>query len=679
VNERLGQMAEQTQRARARVSVAAAYPEVVARQADDLDEQGQSLVQASFELEQRLHQTQAGYERGMRGVPALEPLEDGEAPDGALQLAPETGYEEREEVDVAAPEWLTGIKPESAEAREEARLAEDERREQEVNQIEAWAGGRFEDLSAAAKAGIALRLVGRNYAKAIGNISWPGWAGLAKMLLDPRASLAGVVGGLSMMLSGAANLLSAEQWAKDPLGNLLKSSADIMTGLTVVLGSITLLAAGIAAIMGAIIILSFGLASPIAGPILAFATQVVAIVGGWTIAVGKIALLLQALVLIKNLIEAATASTAEELQKESDQIRSDIGNAGQVVMQIVGAKGAQVGARGLTQRIARFERRAARIGRAGAVRLEARAVARAVRAKARAVATLPGRAVSGARRLAGLPGQAVRWLRERLTGRSRRRAAAVEDAVAGRPGAAPVRDSDIDTIAHTGAKRGPELTPAELDAELKLVEGTRPRKIVNGPYVEEVELPTGTRWRKRADGTWCRFSSPPDMCALSRAKTRLPDNLKAASGDRRILDLTGKWKETKFLSQQKGVVYILRDKATGEIMKVGKTEPGGKLLRRFEKYDVAGRKLKRDLEVEAFTVPKTAGRSVETFEKELRSTLEAQGHKLPWDNTQQRLSKPGLPRPGPGVPTSAIPSRLRKEGWQWVKEKFVKGKLPAGK
>jgi hypothetical protein len=76
-------------------------------------------------------------------------------------------------------------------------------------------------------------------------------------------------------------------------------------------------------------------------------------VGGWTIAVGKNVLVLQALVFIKNLIDAATATTAEELQSESEQMATDVSSAGNVLLHMGMAQMAQVGARPTATQIAR--------------------------------------------------------------------------------------------------------------------------------------------------------------------------------------------------------------------------------------------------------------------------------------------------------------------------------------
>jgi hypothetical protein len=144
----------------------------------------------------------------------------------------------------------------------------------------------------------------------------------------------GIVSGLSMTLSGVGNLLSAEQWKKDPLGNLLKSAADIATGITIVLGAITGLALAIIVILIAASILTLGALGPLAAAVIPFCSTVVSVVGGWTITAASIALELQALVFIKNLMDAATASSAKDLQNQSDQMTEDAKNAGNMAMQI---------------------------------------------------------------------------------------------------------------------------------------------------------------------------------------------------------------------------------------------------------------------------------------------------------------------------------------------------------
>jgi hypothetical protein len=329
-----------------------------------------------------------------------------EEPAPELETEPEP-TEGRQQVDAMAslPGWLTGVEPQSAAQRGEAEDQANQTRREELNRINELAGGRMvSELSAGERLGIAGRLVLGRYASSVKGIKWPGWGGLAKMLLDPRTMLTGAVGGLQMILSGGANLFSAAQWQRDPLGNLLKSGADIATGLAIILASITALAALVAAIMGALIIITFGAASPIAVPVISVCTTIITTVGGWTIAVGKVALVLQALSLIKNLIDAATAQTAEELQREAGEIQSDINGGAQAVMSIAGAKGSMAGIRNVRNRVAGVIRGARR---AGGARALARATAGAAMRRGRSASGAVGRVAQRGARAVGRGAVAV--------------------------------------------------------------------------------------------------------------------------------------------------------------------------------------------------------------------------------------------------------------------------------
>ena len=46
----------------------------------------------------------------------------------------------------------------------------------------------------------------------------------------------------------------------------------------------------------------------------------------------------------------------------------------------------------------------------------------------------------------------------------------------------------------------------QIDTELAAVQRTEPKKLPNGEYVEEVQLPNGHTWRRTSKGDWCRFS-----------------------------------------------------------------------------------------------------------------------------------------------------------------------------
>ncbi|HEY8735631.1 MAG TPA: hypothetical protein VIO62_01160 [Candidatus Dormibacteraeota bacterium] len=334
------ELAGQNAAARGQLANLAAGPDQVVGGARHLDEQGQALIQSSAQLEADLHRARQSFVAGLQAVPPRQAAAP--AVGAAVQRS---GYEGRTNLNLGGtvteelPDWLTGATEPSQQARQQIQQQEAQRHQAELAEINQRAGGNFQSLDAADKAGIALRLTGRHLLGSVGATSFPNFVGgIARAFVDPRLSLMGVIAGLSMTLSGIANLLSADQWEKDPLGNLLKSSADIATGVTIVLGSIAGLAVAIIVVLTALTILSFGALGPIAAMVIPFCATVAATVGPWAITAAEIALVLQGLVLIKNLIDAATAQTAEDLETKSDQMTEDATAAGQMAMQIGMAK-----------------------------------------------------------------------------------------------------------------------------------------------------------------------------------------------------------------------------------------------------------------------------------------------------------------------------------------------------
>jgi len=170
---------------------------------------------------------------------------------------------------------------------------------------------------------------------------------LARALVDPRVSLMGVVSGLSMALSGLANLGNVEEWKRAPLGNLLKSAADMATGITIILASIIGLAIAVLALAWAAAILTFGLLGGLAAVVTPFCTAVIATLTPWTLFAAKWALALNAISFIKNLIDAAVATSARDLQNQSDQMTEDAKHAGAMAATIAVIKVAQAGGRRL--------------------------------------------------------------------------------------------------------------------------------------------------------------------------------------------------------------------------------------------------------------------------------------------------------------------------------------------
>jgi hypothetical protein len=64
---------------------------------------------------------------------------------------------------------------------------------------------------------------------------------------------------------------------------------------------------------------------------------------------------------------------------------------------------------------------------------------------------------------------------------------------------------------------GNSLTPAEFAAEQQVVAKSEPQPSTVDGYLDEVDLGNGHAWRRKADGSWCRFSTP------SRCGTEIPN------------------------------------------------------------------------------------------------------------------------------------------------------------
>jgi hypothetical protein len=438
---KLGQMAEQNTAARGAVAAVSREPAVIRAQAGHIDEGGTALQRSSADMEEAVHRVQADYRSGMASVPPLLPAKpkegagsadgviqrhvDQSAPqpdtvavqpaptqatppqavpaqqqgggdaqqqaapvDPALTLNPQAPEPDAPQVNMvgAMPSWLSGVDPPSQEQQQQAAAAQQERRDAQLAQISEMANGHFSNLSHLQRARLAMRFTWQNTMGSLSGIKWPGWGHLAAGLIDPRSAITGVVSGLNMIVNGAMN------FGQEPsFFNFLKLMANIATGITIILGSITALAALIAGIMTAISILSLGVAAPVTGPIIAFCATVMTTVGGWTIAFGKVALILQALVFIINLIKAACADNAQELLNQSDAMTRNVSDAGNVVMQMGMAKLSQIGGRALQGEI-----RAA----GGGVRYAAQLGGRTQALGQRAVASVSRFGVGGATRRA---------------------------------------------------------------------------------------------------------------------------------------------------------------------------------------------------------------------------------------------------------------------------------------
>ena len=143
------------------------------------------------------------------------------------------------------------------------------------------------------------------------------------------------------------------------------------------------------------------------------------------------------------------------------------------------------------------------------------------------------------------------------------------------------------------------------------------------------------------------------------------DNLGVETGRPQVVDV--KDFNSLKLEPNTQVLYVLRDRRSGAILKVGKTVSGEKLQQRFKRYNLANARLKDleqdlELQLEVTSLGDLQGKTAQYYEELLRGQLGNEGNILPWDNTTNRLD-----RQGPGTPFEPLSSKssLRKEGYNW--------------
>ncbi len=368
---KLVEMDGQAAQARGELAPLTGTPDAAEAEARRLDDAATAADQRTEGMAARLLQVQDQYVSDMARVPGSEALaeqnqgqiqrteEPAAAPAGAASAVPTyapRGYDGRERVTPPTIPSLSGMlglgpPPLTEEQRAEQAAAAaraEEARNARIRSIQDGAYGNFEELGALDKAGVALDLMMEDAFGSASNIKWPDFsaASVGRALLniiDPTGPLNGIMGGLSRVASGTLNLFDIDQWAQDPLGNLLKSAADIATGITIILGSIVALLGVVIAISAALIVLSWFTLAPALTPVIAWCASAGVTVGGWTIAVGKLALLFQGLLIIKNIVDVMTAETAEELVVNTEQLEGDFSQVGEIGMQMgtayLGAKG----------------------------------------------------------------------------------------------------------------------------------------------------------------------------------------------------------------------------------------------------------------------------------------------------------------------------------------------------
>jgi hypothetical protein len=121
------------------------------------------------------------------------------------------------------------------------------------------------------------------------------------------------------------------------------------------------------------------------------------------------------------------------------------------------------------------------------------------------------------------------------------------------------------------------------------------------------------------------------------------------------------------LDPETRLVYTVRDKETGAVLKPGETQVETS-DKRFRNYAKAANATDLEIEIEVTPIPQAKDQSeAKSIEYRLRDNLEGQGNIMPWDNENSRLG-----RQGPGTPFEPLPakktSRLRREGYEWNKQ-----------
>jgi RHS repeat-associated protein len=117
---------------------------------------------------------------------------------------------------------------------------------------------------------------------------------------------------------------------------------------------------------------------------------------------------------------------------------------------------------------------------------------------------------------------------------------------------------------------------------------------------------------------------------VAESKAKGSEEITTFSSGQKI-DLSGKTVgfNTKTYDKSKGYVYMLRDKTTGNFLKVGKTSGGTNIYERFNKYRRKAIERGEKIEVEFWEVENS--RKALDLETQIRKNLKDSGFSLDWD------------------------------------------------
>ncbi|MEM7185441.1 MAG: DUF4157 domain-containing protein [Bacteroidota bacterium] len=557
---RVAEMKGLNEQSQASIDNSAAGPDLIRQHSQKTAASGDELIAATIVMETELNALQDEYLAGMAAIESKEAAEERvkkeqeekqqqEASPEELQLfslaaLPEeeqqaqidTLPEEEKKGLLAALEKMISETPDDGTAETEGKRLEvklssgdngpgdprqdqisavDQQRVTRLGGVLDIADQNMTFLSAEQQRMLAEKLVAESITDDIKNISVQQMAkGMLEGMINPMASLQGVVGGFEKTFSGVANIFNAEAWEKDPLGNLLQIAADISTGLAMVFSSILGIAGMITALMVALTIISWGTLSPITGPVIGWMGTVMTYAGWGAIIAGLLSVYFNSLAYIKNLNDAGTATTARELFGNTEQMKKNASDGFTGAMAVVEGVGAVK--MGPVMKSGAFMKNVPKSPGAFA-----KQTLNGAKEGLSAVAKLPARAAAGAKKLFAGGKQGLVAFKKKISGFLKRTDAPDAPKT---PGSKKQRQDVLDA---NKSKKLEEMTPEQRRIDLEETANGTPKAIdPDSPHFKthDVEISSnGHTYRRRRDGKgWCRFSAKE--CGIGEAE--LPDDVR---------------------------------------------------------------------------------------------------------------------------------------------------------
>ena len=561
---KVGEMKGLNEQSQASIDNSAAGPELIRQHSQRTAASGDELIAATIVMETELNALQDEYLAGMAAIESKETAEERikkeqeekqkqEASPEDIQLFSLAALPEEEQqaqIDTMQPEEKKGLMAalekmiaqtpdDGTEATEGKRLevklssgeggpqdprqdqigAVDQQRVTRLGGVLDVADVNMNFLSAEQQRMLAEKLVAESITDDIKNISVQQMAkGMLEGMINPMASLQGVVGGFEKTFSGVANIFNADAWAKDPLGNLLQIAADISTGLAMVFSSILGIAGMITALMVALTIISWGTLSPITGPVIGWMGTVMTYAGWGAIVAGLLSVYFNSLAYIKNLNDAGTAQTARELFGNTEQMKQNASDGFTGAMAVVEGVGAVK--MGPVMKSGAFMKNVPKSPGAFA-----RQTLNGAKEGLESVAKLPGRAAAGAKKLFAGGKQGLIGFKKKIQnffGKSKNKPDLDVDA----PNTPATTKKNKDILEENRGKKLEEMTPEQRRVDLYETANNTPKAIdPDSPHfaTHDVEISSnGHTYRRRKDGKgWCRFSAKE--CGIQDGE--LPDDV----------------------------------------------------------------------------------------------------------------------------------------------------------